>query len=381
MNKNFIINEKWHKEPFAQLVKDVTKNFKKIKQQEYQESGKYPVVDQSKNFISGFTNEEINPVEDPKYIIFGDHTRVFKYVDFLFAIGADGVKVLKVSEKLIPKFFFYYCLTLDIPNTGYNRHYKYLKEKEIIFPNLNTQQKVIDLLDEVDSLIQKAEESIVKLNELAKSVFYEMFGEIKENPNHWEVKQLEEVAQIRSGVTKGKKLKGPLITVPYMRVANVQDGFLNLNEIKNIDVSMEDYQKYLLQSGDVLLTEGGDPDKLGRGAVWRNEVEGCIHQNHIFRVRVNQKVILPEYLNFCTGSEYGKAYFLKAAKQTTGIASINSTQLKSFPVIIPPISIQKNFREILNEIRIEEEVLKNRYLFLKNLFNSLLQQSFKGELF
>jgi len=100
-----------------------------------------------------------------------------------------------------------------------------------------------------------------------------------------------------------------------MRVANVQDGFLNLSEIKTIEIKSYELAKYFLQEGDILLTEGGDPDKLGRGAVWQNQIENCIHQNHIFKVRADRNLFTPEFLSLQFGSDYGKRYFLKAAKQ------------------------------------------------------------------
>jgi type I restriction enzyme S subunit len=165
-----------------------------------------------------------------------------------------------------------------------------------------------------------------------------------------------------------------------MRVANVQDGHLELSEIKTIEATDEEIQRYNLMYGDVLLTEGGDPDKLGRGAVWKDEIANCIFQNHIFRVRVDETRLNPTFLSFLTGSNYGKRYFLKSAKQTTGIASINSTQLKNFPAIVPPIALQTQFSGIVDKI----ELLKVQYQAslqeLNNLYESLSQRAFKGEL-
>ena len=139
---------------------------------------------------------------------------------------------------------------------------------------------------------------------------------------------LEDAAEIGSGLTKGRKqVNGTFENVPYMRVANVQDGFLDLSEIKTIPANAAERQRYALRVGDLLMTEGGDPDKLGRAALWRGEVQGCLHQNHVFRVRAKCTTFLPQYLAAVMGSSYGKAYFLKVAKRTTGIASINRTQL------------------------------------------------------
>jgi len=106
---------------------------------------------------------------------------------------------------------------------------------------------------------------------------------------------LSECAEVQTGVAKGRRLtSADTISVPYLRVANVQDGFLDLSEIKRIDIRETELNRYLLQAGDVLLTEGGDFDKLGRGFVWNDELPSCVHQNHIFAVRANRHIINPE---------------------------------------------------------------------------------------
>ena len=166
-----------------------------------------------------------------------------------------------------------------------------------------------------------------------------------------------------------------------MRVANVQDGHFILDEIKTIAVTETEIKRYLLKHGDVLLTEGGDPDKLGRGSVWEEQIENCIHQNHIFRVRVlNVKKLNPYYLSSLISSIYGKAYFLKAAKQTTGIASINSTQLKKFPLVLPPINLQNKFVAIVEKVGGLKTSYQKSLSELENLYGSLSQRAFKGEL-
>lgn len=154
--------------------------------------------------------------------------------------------------------------------------------------------------------------------------------------------------RIQTGIAKGPKKINDAINLPYLRVANVQDGFLDLSHIKKITLERSKVDRYLLQQGDVLLTEGGDFDKLGRGTVWDAQLENCVHQNHIFVARPNKDIILPEFLSLLTGSPYGKAYFLRCSKQSTNLASINSTQLKEFPVLLPPLSEQIAIADLLS---------------------------------
>src|SRR5262245_32965572 len=161
-------------------------------------------------------------------------------------------------------------------------------------------------------------------------------------PAHWRVIPLEQCAVVQTGVAKGRKLDpGGTVTVPYLRVANVQDGFLDLSEIKEITIRKSEVNRFALQDGDVLLTEGGDFDKLGRGFIWRDQIRGCVHQNHIFAVRSKRELLDPEFLAYLVQSSYGKAYFLSVAHKTTNLACINTTKLKALPAPIPPKGEQR----------------------------------------
>lgn len=172
----------------------------------------------------------------------------------------------------------------------------------------------------------------------------------------WKIVKLTDVAKVQTGISKSasRKLKNP-VEHPYLRVANVQDGFFNLEEIKNISIELEKVERYTLQSGDVLLTEGGDFDKLGRGAVWKGQIKNCLHQNHVFAVRPNRDLLLSEYLSLLTSSDYGKKYFVSCSKQSTNLASINSTQLKAFPVLLPDLTSQK---EIVSKVSIWDKAIE-----------------------
>ncbi len=213
-------------------------------------------------------------------------------------------------------------------------------------PRLAEQRRIAAILDKADEIRRKREESLRLVDDLLRATFLDMFGDPVQNPKGWPSQPLDAVAEIRSGVTKGRHFGGrPTARVPYLRVANVQDGRLALQDVTEIEVPPEEVAEYRLQPGDVVLTEGGDRDKLGRGAVWHGEIATCIHQNHVFRVRPHQDLVLPDYLSTLIGSARGKRYFLRSAKQTTGIASINRTQLGSFPVLLPPIQAQRTYGE------------------------------------
>ncbi len=167
-------------------------------------------------------------------------------------------------------------------------------------------------------------------------------------PEGWRKVPLEQVAEVRTGLAKGKQSTPDAVSLPYLRVANVQDGHLDLREVKLIEVERHQVARYSLKSGDILMTEGGDFDKLGRGAVWQGQIEPCLHQNHVFAVRVKPGIVDPGYLAALAASKYGRTYFLSCAKRSTNLASINSSQLKAFPVLLPPLPTQHRIARILS---------------------------------
>jgi type I restriction enzyme, S subunit len=230
--------------------------------------------------------------------------------------------------------------------TVHSLHARFLEKLKIPLPPLSEQRRIVDILNHVDSIRRLRRQAEQKAREIIPALFVEMFGDPVTNPGEWPTELLQNVADIGSGVTKGRKLEGvETVTLPYLRVANVQDGRLELGEIKTIEVKVGEVDKYSLHPGDLVMTEGGDPDKLGRGALWGGQVPLCLHQNHIFRVRAHRDRVKPEYLQALVGSQYGKRYFMQVAKQTTGIASINKTQLGRFPVLMPPLALQERFIE------------------------------------
>ncbi len=167
-------------------------------------------------------------------------------------------------------------------------------------------------------------------------------------PLGWKREIVNNVSVIQTGLAKGKAVSTSSVRLPYLRVANVQDGFLDLTEIKEIEVEQSQIERYRLFPGDILLTEGGDRDKLGRGTLWEGQIPLCLHQNHIFVVRANENIIFNKFLAYLFSSPLGKKYFLSCAKQSTNLASINSTQLRNFPVVFPAIQEQKAIAAILS---------------------------------
>ena len=222
---------------------------------------------------------------------------------------------------------------------------------KVPLPCLEEQEKVIDRIHRAQSVKEKRNEQINKLDDLIKARFVEMFGDMLINPKGLPEQRLDSLADIVSGITKGRKVKtDELYEVPYMAVSNVKDGYIDWTMVKTIMATTAEIDQYRLIPGDVLMTEGGDPDKLGRGAIIHEPPKDCIHQNHIFRVRLKQNALLPVFMAQYLQHQKAKRYFLGCAKQTTGIASINMRQLSALPVLVPPMKEQEEYAAFVAQV-------------------------------
>ena len=185
---------------FNEIFIDKTKYGEKIQTSEYEKQGKHIIVDQGQAEIAGYTNREEGLFNEVPVIILGDHTRLIKYIDEPFFLGADGVKVLRSKEKNANYKYLYYALkSAKIPNTGYNRHFKWLKDVEINYPDSVKQEKIVDILDRVSDVIEKRKAELSYLDTLIKARFVEMFGDPIINSKGLETKELNEVLVLKAG--------------------------------------------------------------------------------------------------------------------------------------------------------------------------------------
>lgn len=256
-----------------------------------------------------------------------------------------------------------------------NLRFSALEEIQIPLPPPPEQKRIAALLEKADRVRRLRRYAREMSEGFLQSVFREMFGDL--SLSAYSFNRLGDEADIASGVTIGQRYKtNDLISVPYLRVANVKDGYLDLSEIKYVSVPKQEADSLYLKPRDILMTEGGDFDKLGRGCIWKGEIADCIHQNHVFRVRFTTGAVSPELFSVYLRSPHAKAYFLSCAKQTTNLASINMTQLKDTPVPILPIKQQAAFLKIRQDyLRLERQNTEAERQ-AEHLFQTLLHQAF-----
>lgn len=324
-----------------------------------------------------------------------------------FTVNQD-VKVLSPRDNVNHRFAFFLLQFLGseilraaakVGTTVESIDYSTFCNLPIYLPSIEEQEGIVEIIDTLDKAIAHTSSLIAKLKQMKAGLLHDLLtrgldenGELRDAighpeqfkdsplgriPKDWEVRLLSAVAEINSGVTLGRNLSGlGTIELPYLRVFNVQDGYLDISDVKTIRVYKEEVPRFLLQPGDVLMNEGGDYDKLGRGTVWYGQISPCLHQNHVFRVRPNQDYLISEFLALVSGSAYGKRFFILSSKQSTNLASINSSQLKSFPIPCPPIAEQRKILDVFNahdtRIRTEEAYRDKLKLQKQGLMHDLL---------
>lgn len=204
-------------------------------------------------------------------------------------------------------------------------------------------------------------------------------------PETWTWTTLEMLADIRNGVTKGRDLsKFEIIEIPYLRVANVQDGYLDLKEMKTIQVKKTELERVRLRPNDILFNEGGDRDKLGRGTVWHGEIDVCTHQNHVHCARLYLQDVIPDWVSLASQLSYARDYFFSAASQTVNLASLNSTQLKGLPVPLAPGNEQRRILEKVKALFAQADIIEQAASVslrrAEQVDQSILARAFRGEL-
>ena len=303
-----------------------------------------------------------------------------------------GLTAIRPNNEVGLKYLLYYFRHFEaqLNQKGTGTTFKaitqnIIKNLDVPVPPLPEQERIVARIEELFSELDKAVETLnttkQQLAVYRQAVISTSFPELTSSNSV----RLDEIAEISGGITKGRNLsQQKTITLPYLRVANVQNGYLDLSQMKDIEVKLNEVDKYLLQEGDVLYTEGGDRDKLGRGTVWKNEIPRCVHQNHVFKARLNQERALPQYVAYWSMSVYARDYFFKKGKQSVNLASINKTVLSALILPIPSLekqaSIINNIESRLSVCDQIEKTIEQSLQQAEALRQSILKQAFEGRL-
>lgn len=293
-------------------------------------------------------------------------------------VCSTGFNVVQPEEhKLSPKFAYYVLISEGARQyfeaTAKGVGYPAVDDKDfdsfvLPLPPLVEQQRIAAYLaascEAIDAAVAGKRRQLEILDHLRKSIIQRAVTrglsarvalESTRNawmdriPRGWKLVCLKRIAEIQGGLTLGKQYEGPLIERPYLRVGNVQDGHIDLEDVSVIELPASVAAGVELRPNDVLMTEGGDLDKLGRGHLWKGEIPGCLHQNHIFAVRCFLHKLKPLFLAYVTAAKYGRDYFEATGKKTTNLACTNATKVGEFPIPLPSLPEQESICVHLDE--------------------------------
>ena len=361
---------------FLDVFEDVTKKGTKIPTEKYLKSGKYPIIDQGQSYISGYCNDETGLFDDIPVIIFGDHTRIIKYVDQPCFLGADGVKLLKSKDRQANYKYLYYALcSAKIPDTGYNRHFKWLKELEIPLPPLEIQKQIACTLDKVTHTIDTCNAILEKLDLLVKSRFIELFGDPVSNPHNWDKTPLGELAEIKIGPFGTLLHKEDYIQNAHALVnpSHIIDGKIAVD--MKLTVSDDKYNElsaYHLNIDDVVMGRRGE---MGRCAVVSKSGLLCgtgsmiIRSNGRLKADYIQKII--SFPSFKTTIED------MAVGQT--MPNLNVPIVSKFMIICPPIEVQEQYYSFVEQTDKSKLAVKQVLEKAETLKKALMQEYFGQE--
>ena len=376
----------FQKLPFLDVFKDATGGNIKTPQTEFLEEGEFPVVDQGQVLVAGFVNDRSRVCSvNPPVIVFGDHTRVIKYVDFEFAMGADGTKVLVPKVESDTKYLYYALKAIEIPAAGYSRHYKFLKETQIPLPPLPEQWRIAEILDKADALRAKRREALVQLDALLQSTFLDMFGNPVTNPMGWEMRSLGDLAveKPNNGIFRRNPEYSESLDsgLPVVWVEELFRGTrIDVSESRRLEANQTEIEKYGLLPGDLLFCRSSlKLDGIAYNNVFLGEPEEALFECHLIRVSLRTDVVNPMFLNLQLRSGPMRAV-LKSKSKTATMTTIDQKALSSVEVVVPPVGLQNRFVAIVESIEQQKASQRAHLAELDTLFASLQYRAFRGEM-
>ena len=418
MGQNIILPHGWNWATIGDVIGKIPLTGRKLPQGNYSETGKYPVIHQGQQFIGGYTDEELSvPCELP-VIIFGDHTRVIKYINFPFVAGADGVKVLKPSSVFFPKLFYYFLQAIELPNKGYARHFQFLEREFIPLPPLPEQKRIVAKIEalftqleagmaalrRVQAGLKRYKTSVFKaavegrlvaqnpsdepaselLRRLGKSL---MVGDgLPSLPDGWQwVSFSEIITLLKNGYFYGRPATEPP-GIPILRISAVRPLSVNFDEPRYIpDVNEKDVKDYFLEKGDLLFTRyNGNKSLVGACGLVGELHKRVLYPDKLIRVKVDEQIVLPNYAQVYFATQTARNFIESRIKSTAGQHGIAGGDIKSIPFILPPLEEQHRIvaevEQRLSVVHEIETVVSASLARAGRLRQAILKQAFEGKL-
>jgi restriction endonuclease S subunit len=368
---------------------------RKLNTAEYRAEGRYPIVDQGQRQIAGWTDSLDAVITEPlPLIVFGDHTRIFKFIDFPFVRGADGTQLLRPRSGIDPLFFFYACRSIDLQTRGYNRHFSILKQKTIPIPKEESEQRLIaTALRRVEQSMEDHDDALALLHKIKEATMKRLFSqglrgdtqkdtEIGPIPNSWDVVRFESVRDWLQYGTSVPCASQPS-KYPVLRIPNVEAAFVNTSDLKYCDIAEETAEKYLLEDGDVLfIRTNGVRERLGKCAVYSGNPQKALFASYLIRARPLFEKLTPHFAAYFFSSELGTRLVSGGATPAAdGKFNLNTGAIDSILLPLPPSIVEQDeIVKILQAIDIKLLIQKQKRAVLQELFESLLGALMTGQI-
>lgn len=371
-----------------------TDSKKKIKQKDYLVKGKLAVVDQGQELIGGYTNDVEKSYSGAlPIVIFGDHTRCIKFVDFPFAQGADGVKVLRPKPFYLPKAFYYALQSVNIPNLGYRRHFPLFNKFSIPLPPFAEQQRIVDRIESLFAKLDEAKEkaqAVVDSFETRKAaILHKAFtGELtaKWREEHgvgmdsWEKKSVGELCiSLKYGTAKKSDASGNVVV---LRMGNLRQGEIDWSDLAYSNDS-DDIEKYKLFSGDVLFNRTNSAALVGKTAIYRGE-HPAIYAGYLIKLDYDHDKIIGDYLNYALNTLDAKKYCNSVKTDGVNQSNINAKKIGGYSFNVPSIPEQEKIVSVIQKLLSKEQQAKEAAEAVLDQIDlmkkSILARAFRGEL-
>ena len=349
----------------------MTKTGTKIPKEEYLTTGKNIIIDQGKDSIAGYTDRQKGIFKEVPVIVFGDHTRIVKYVDKPFFLGADGVKVLKSREKESNYKYLYYALkAAHIPNTGYNRHFKWLKQININYPDFNEQKNIVDILDSLTRIIKVRQKELAFFDKLIKARFVEMFGNLKHNKKY-KYKKISELTDVISGGTPNRKNESYWQngTIPWIKTTELKNNRIFSTDECITALGLEHSSAKIVPPHTVLIAMYGQ----GKTRAMTAYLETSASTNQACACILPSSNIDSEYLWQYLILSY---HDLRSRAKGGNQPNLNSQIIKNFEILVPPISLQNEFANFVQQVDKSTVAVQKSLNETQKLYDSLMQEYF-----
>lgn len=342
---------------FDEVFDDYTKYGTKIKTEQYETIGTNIIIDQGQSDIAGYTDQSEGLFTDVPVIVFGDHTRIIKYINRPFFLGADGTKILKSK---IPdanyKYLYYALKNAKIPNTGYNRHFKWLKQISISYPEHEKQSMIVEILDKLEDSIDNYNTILGLLDKLVKARFIEMFGDLKSNEKDWNLKTFEEMSVL---ITDGEH-STPKRTKEGIYLLSARNVLNHSLQLKDVDyINRDEYlriaKRVVPKKGDILISCSGT---IGRCCSVPDSLQlQMVRSVALIRFK---EVINPIFAEYMITSDYLQEQ-INSSKTMSSQANLFQGKIRKLKGFLPPTELQNQFADFV------EQVDKSRFDIKKSI--------------